>query len=31
MSSRSDADSDDEGEKNELLDRIVNFLATYLP
>ncbi len=30
MSSRSDADFDD-GEKNELLDRIVNFLATSLP
>ncbi len=32
MSSRSDTDSnDDESQKNDLLDRIVNFLATYLP
>jgi hypothetical protein len=30
MSSPSDTD-DDESQKNELLDRIVNFLATYLP
>jgi len=32
MSSRSDTDSnDDESQKNDLLDRIVNFFATYLP
>lgn len=32
MRSRSDTDSnDDESQKNDLLDRIVDFLATYLP
>lgn len=31
MSGDDDETSDDESEKNEWLDRIVNFLATYLP
>lgn len=30
-SDTSDDDTADETQKNELLDRIVNFLATYLP
>ncbi len=34
MSSQSDtatADADTENQKNELLDRVLNFLTTYLP
>jgi len=31
MASDDGGGSDDEPEKNEWLDRIVNFLATYLP